>query len=176
MADVDPVLPWIKPGWIGAEIGVSRGVSARALLEHGVRFLYLVDPWMKYPEYREAVNVNDPDDYWEGIYQECHKKVISCYPSRHAVLRMTSAEAARYIPQQLDFVWVDANHQYEFVISDLRLYWPKIKPGGVLCGHDFTDNGNTCQVSRAVNDFLAGLPVAHYLELALPCWVIQKHA
>lgn len=172
MADVEPVLPWIQPGTVGAEIGVSRGQSAKALLDHGVRFLYLIDPWRKYPDYREAAD--NPDDYWEGIYEECRRDVLSCHPGRYGLLRMTSAEAVRYVPPQLDFVWVDGNHQYEFVISDLRLYWPKIKPGGLICGHDFTDNATTCQVARAVNDFLAGLPAGHYLELALPCWVIQK--
>ncbi len=173
MADVDPVLPWIKPGWVGAEIGVSRGDSAKALLDHGVRFIYLVDPWKKYPDYREAAE--SPEGYWEEIYQECHRKVLSCYPSRYGLLRMTSAEAARYVPPQLDFCWLDANHQYEFVRGDLDLYWPKVKPGGVLCGHDFTDNGGTCQVSRAVHDFLGEVrPRGAHLELALPCWVIRK--
>lgn len=172
MPDVDPVLPWIKPGTVGAEIGVSRGSSAKALLDHGVRFLYLIDPWKNYDGYREAVGA--PEVRFEADYLHCYETVISKYPSRHAVLRMTSAEAARYIPPQLDWVWVDGNHQYEFVRGDLDLYWPKIKPGGVLCGHDFTDNHDTCGVSRAVYDFLGTLPAGHYLELALPCWVIRK--
>ena len=35
MPDVDPLLPYIEPGWVGVEIGVSQGKSAQALLDHG---------------------------------------------------------------------------------------------------------------------------------------------
>ena len=71
----------------------------------------------------------------------------------------------------MDFVWVDGNHRYEWVKSDLELYWPKVKPDGVLCGHDYV-NAGTCEVARAVDEFAANR--SRQVELALPSWVIRK--
>ena len=39
--------------------------------------------------------------------------------------------------ESLDFVYIDANHAYDFVKQDIELWWPKVKKGGWLCGHDF---------------------------------------
>lgn len=166
MTSVDPLLPWIRKGAVGVEIGVAQGHSAKALLDHGVRFLYLIDPWA---DYDDLLDRNPP-----GAWEECYRTVVACYPSRHAVLRMTSAEAARYVPGNLDFVWVDGNHRYEWVRSDLELYWPKLKPGGILCGHDYCDDYPTCGVKSAVEWFLVHVAGAHEWHTPADCWVIIK--
>jgi hypothetical protein len=168
MADCEPILPYIKPGWIGVEIGVSQGHSAKALLDHGVRFLYLIDPWADY----EGLL----DKYTPGAYEEAMER-LSPYAGKHAHLRMTSAEASQYVPGNLDFVWIDGNHRYEWVKSDLELYWPKIKTGGVMCGHDYTNNEDTCQVKRAVDEFCptGRMRMADNVPVSdSSCWVIQK--
>jgi hypothetical protein len=52
--------------------------------------------------------------------------------------RMLSTQAAQQIPDQsLDFVYVDARHDYCGVTEDIRAYYPKLRPGGILAGHDF---------------------------------------
>lgn len=162
MADCETILPWIKPGWIGVEIGVSEGDSAIALLQRGCRFMYLVDPWRTYPGLLDEVALN--------AYDLCVAK-LSPYSSRWAILKMASAEAAEHVPM-VDFVWIDGNHRYEWVKSDLELYWPKVRTGGVLCGHDYTNNVDTCQVMRAVDEFAEARGLA--VEVAVPCWVIRK--
>lgn len=164
MASCNEVLPWIKAGWIGAEIGVAGGESAQAFLEHGVRFLYLIDPWAPYDGLLETF----PDTDYKTAMDR-----LSPYASRHAHLRMKSEDAAQYIPPILDFVWIDANHRYEYVKRDLELYWPKIKIGGIMCGHDYTDNADTCQVMTAVNEFVKEHGI-NGMSLPLPSWVIGK--
>ena len=37
----------------------------------------------------------------------------------------------------IDFIYIDANHLYESVKQDLTLYYPKVKPGGYIGGHDY---------------------------------------
>ena len=70
---------------------------------------------------------------------------------------MRSVQAAKLIPDgSLDFVFLDADHSYPGISSDIALWGPKIKKGGVLCGHDydhpsFPDWG----VKRAVDEFIA---------------------
>jgi hypothetical protein len=73
---------------------------------------------------------------------------------------MTSDEAARAIPDgTLDFVYLDARHDYASVVEDIGLWYPKVKPGGVLSGHDYMEQekiGDTLfGVKRAVDEFVA---------------------
>jgi hypothetical protein len=53
-------------------------------------------------------------------------------------------------------VYIDANHAYENVIEDMTLWWDKVVPGGILCGHDFyncTTHPFYNEVERAVEDW-----------------------
>ena len=51
---------------------------------------------------------------------------------------MTSTEAAKKMENQsLDFAYIDARHDYCGVKDDLEAYWPLIKPGGIMAGHDY---------------------------------------
>ena len=36
----------------------------------------------------------------------------------------------------IDFMFIDGDHRYSQVKKDLDNWWPKIKPGGIFCGHD----------------------------------------
>jgi predicted O-methyltransferase YrrM len=60
--------------------------------------------------------------------------------------------AARYADGSLDFVFIDTEHIYDDTVSLLRLYLPKLKPTGVIAGHDFTREYP--EVERAVRDVL----------------------
>ena len=62
---------------------------------------------------------------------------------------MSSVEGAKmYHDGSLDFVFIDAAHDYDNVLLDLRSWWPKIKMGGVLAGDDY----NKREVAKAVHD------------------------
>ena len=51
---------------------------------------------------------------------------------------MLSSDAAKLIPNNsLDYVYVDARHDYCGVTDDLLNYWPKVRPGGIFAGHDY---------------------------------------
>ena len=55
-------------------------------------------------------------------------------------IKLTSEQAIRLsclIPNDLDFVYIDGNHDYDYVKKDLELYYPKLKGGGVLGGDNF---------------------------------------
>ena len=51
-------------------------------------------------------------------------------------------------PAQVDLVFVDALHDYEHVKQDIGLWWPKVRIGGIICGHDFNHKWPGCE--RAV--------------------------
>ena len=73
------------------------------------------------------------------------------YGPRLIPLQGLSEHIADQIPNNsVDLVFIDANHNYEFVKKDILKYKSKLKPGGILCGHDIDYPG----VNRAVNELL----------------------
>ncbi|GAI57889.1 unnamed protein product [marine sediment metagenome] len=65
-----------------------------------------------------------------------------------------SADAVNLIPDNLDFVYIDGNHAYEFVKEDIKNYWPKVKKGGVFGGHDYYNLSKAREVKKAVDEFV----------------------
>ena len=53
-------------------------------------------------------------------------------------MRMTSHQASKmFSDNSLDFVYIDANHSYESVREDLKIWYPKVTNGGYLFGDDY---------------------------------------
>jgi hypothetical protein len=77
--------------------------------------------------------------------------------------------ASRYADESLDFVFLDDDHSTPHVQRELAAWWPKIKPGGVLAGHDF----DWPSVRQAVTRWATktGRPAAGTSQR---CWRIQK--
>lgn len=75
-----------------------------------------------------------------------------------SMVEATSVQASRQFDDEtLDFVFIDADHTYESVKADIAAWWPKVKPGGILAGHDFCDEFPG--VEQAVNEFFDGRDV-----------------
>ena len=58
------------------------------------------------------------------------------------------AAAAEYEDESVDIVFLDADHEMRAVERDIRAWWPKIKPTGILAGHDY--GGDHVGVEQAV--------------------------
>lgn len=120
------------------EVGVFRGEFARLLLERWKgRKLILVDPWRHLGDYLDSWNLSDEET--EENYR-ITLSVLSEFKNRVDILRMKSEEAAPFVPDNsCDFIHIDANHSYEAVKRDLELWYPKLRAGGVMSGHDYFD-------------------------------------
>jgi hypothetical protein len=162
MADCQDILPFIQPGWVGVEIGVAEGHSAKAFLDHGVSHMHLVDCWKAYDGY--------PENYGEGVYEACTERLWP-YGEKKTIYRMYSSEAVNLVPDGLDFAWIDGNHAYEWVKGDLEMYWPKVREGGIFAGHDYTNSGY-CRVRDAVDEFVKNRGLK--LEIHGCSWMIRK--
>jgi len=49
-----------------------------------------------------------------------------------------------------DFIFIDADHRYEYIAKDIANYWPKLRISGLMCGHDY--DWAHSGVVRAVNE------------------------
>jgi hypothetical protein len=128
-------------GLIGVEIGVDRGKNSDFLLRKlSLKKLYLIDIIKK-------VNIKN---------------------SRAVFIQKSSDDCTKIIPDNLDFVYVDGDHSYEQVKKDIKNYYPKIRKGGILAGHDINQTG----VFKAVSEFA----VKNNLDVKVDFqdWVIVK--
>lgn len=113
----------------GAEIGVERGRFSKYLCLH-VPNLHLtcVDPWVAY-------NGNTQEKE-EVLYERAQLRLNGLNVD---IKRMTSLEASQIVPDgSLDFVYIDALHDFDSVMMDILLWAPKVKSGGIVSGHDYT--------------------------------------
>jgi hypothetical protein len=119
----------------GVEIGVRRGDFSEIMMKSWPGTMHLVDPWAWTEEY---VEVEAHPYEWrndEDLEHVVH--MVERYPGRGVIHKMTSLDASKVIADGLDFVYLDGNHALNHVWQDLRLWWAKIRPGGILAGHDF---------------------------------------
>jgi len=100
---------------------------------------WYVDPWEMYDNYKSDKKWDKMKDNDNGltIYNEFKQK-LKPFKNKAVILKMFSTEAVKYIPDNsLDFIFIDANHIYEYVKQDIIDYIPKVKIGGLIGGHDY---------------------------------------
>lgn len=134
------------------EVGVRFGDNFSTLLTSNVEVAVAVDPWMLF-ESQEC----DPEATYtqQDLDRQCDDFKIRFLDkdSRVKLNRSTSLEAAiNYPDHYFDFIYIDGNHTYHHCKSDLTAWWPKVKIGGILAGHDYI-NHRDYGVIQAVEEF-----------------------
>jgi predicted O-methyltransferase YrrM len=91
-------------------------------------------------------------------------------PIKHIVnpIKTTSVEASKlYADGSLDFVFIDASHEYQDVLDDIMVWLPKVKVGGIIAGHDY----EYYQVNNAVHEFFKN---EEFVTMNNNCWLYEK--
>lgn len=132
----------------GAEIGVEQGLFSEVLCKANPNLhLYSVDAWTAYKGYRDHVSQEKLD----GFYAATKERLK---PYKCTIIKAFSHEAAEQFKNgSLDFVYIDGNHDFFNVTRDIHYWSPKVRAGGILCGHDFKrDKGHdwVCHVKDVV--------------------------
>jgi hypothetical protein len=158
----------------GCEIGVAFGTHSEHILQNsGVETLYSVDPYRYFPTgYDDGMNL---DQSYFDILHIFSKERLSRFGKRSSMIRKTSQEAAEeFTCNQLDFIYIDANHSYEAVKQDLESWYDKVRPGGLIAGDDY-DHPNFPGTKQAIDEFFAdkGLPINQHETIKLFFWVIK---
>lgn len=153
-------------GSIFVEVGCWKGKSICFLAVEVINSnkditVYGVDTWKG-----SAVHQNNPEIINDTLYETFMNNIS---PVSHIVkpIRMSSLEACKqFKDESLDFVFIDASHEYEDVKKDIDNWLKKVKPGGILAGHDY----NWPDVTRAVNEVLG----EKCRPVSACCWLYQK--
>ena len=125
------------PNGKGVEVGTFKGAFSKNILSFWNGTLFMVDVWRKLGE--EYVDMSNHANYKHGVYGEAMDN-IEGFEDRGIMIRGTSKITSNmFLDGSLDFVYIDANHAYDFVKEDIDLWYPKVKEGGYLLGHDYLD-------------------------------------
>lgn len=147
----------------GVEIGTFRGINAHAILSFlNIKKLYLIDPYLKYSDYVEAWIPEHSQTDFNDDYATAKRKLRK-FKDKIKFIKMKSDEAitiSNLIQDNLDFVYIDGNHAYEYVKKDIELYYPKMRQGGVLGGDNFETEFHG--VPRAVLEFVDKIGLTLY--------------
>ena len=138
---------------LGVEVGTLMGeYSDKLLRTWRGRCLFSVDRW----ESRgvSGMGYTDIDEHHLARYFMTLSK-LRLHGSRSVVVRMDSVNASKcFNDGALDFVYIDADHNYDSVVSDIECWASKVKQGGWLCGHDWFDGAvDGCGVTKAVKEY-----------------------
>jgi hypothetical protein len=155
-----------------AEVGTHRGDFARILLASWPGELHCVDHWAVPPGYeaqaeylrRDVGGAIDREDDLRAC-----KEALAQFGARAQFWRRASACVVGRFPfYSLDCVYLDADHSYDGVCDDLRTWWPTVRVGGILAGHDFVCPGPIDRPDnwgRAVQAAVLRFAEAHGLDV-----------
>jgi len=129
----------------GVEIGVNNGRFAKRMCETIPNLIYYgVDPYQTYDGYEIVTH--------SATYRRSLMKATDAVRGYNAtIIKDFSALAYKiFDDSSVDFVYIDGNHDFEYVFSDILLWYPKIRSGGIISGHDYKDSFDSA-VKRAVD-------------------------
>jgi hypothetical protein len=120
------------------ELGVFRGAFAEQMLRNcpSIANYYMIDPWRHLDDWNKPANVDQSE--FDEIYAEAMERTAFAH-ERRIVLRGKTTEAIEHIPDAtLDIAYIDADHSLRGIAIDLMRTYPKVRPGGILGGDDYT--------------------------------------
>lgn len=154
-----------------AEIGVYHGRNLRTILKKfpdQIIAYWGIDPYEQLTQ-DSTKKWYKPKSYWDNLFYQASK--YQMYFKSLRILRFRSDVAASFFePCSLDLVFIDGNHDYDHVREDILLWEPKIKPGGILCGHDYGSKKHI-GVKKAVDEHFG----INFLVMGGGVWVTDTH-
>lgn len=157
---------------VGAFYGRSTAFLAVEIINSGKDIKFdVVYTWRGSPEHQVG-----GWDYQEAMVNdtafEIFKNNLSSVMHIINPVKMSSYKASHlYEDNSLDMVFIDADHSYDAVKVDITAWYPKVKVGGYLCGHDYIVHSSTDPVRLAVDEMFP-----EGIELNNVTWIKKKEA
>ena len=159
-----------------AEVGVWRGRNAYHLLKEIPNLkLWCIDPYIRDLVDPHLLNVSV--DVMDAKCLAFH--TLEQYKERVRWILLKSTQAAKWFnPSSFHFVYLDGDHKYESVKEDIETWWPLIRNGGIMAGHDYQgmkDRIGVYGVKRAVHEFFGGDKVNTFPDKSRVWWVKKEN-
>jgi len=137
---------------LGSWLGTSTAFFAQNIDAEGK--VYAIDIWDETPEctdvLRQSMNKEELKYFYATLYQQFLSNMIHLKLEDKVIpFRSKTVIAASLLDVQPDLVYVDACHNEEDVYSDIMVWYQKLKPGGTMCGDDWSWDGVRRGVERA---------------------------
>lgn len=155
---------------IGVEVGVNRGMNSWFMLTEcpNIASLIGVDHYQSYVDWDRPIT---------KLEQEInHRVLLSNMPlmgDRFKLIKENSQVAADLLDDgAYDFVFIDGGHSMKQVLADLDSWYPKVKSGGLIAGHD----SNLFSVNFAVSSWYRskGWDLSQLKQAPNECWFWYK--
>lgn len=159
------------------EVGVYTGNFSLILLEplyDVIDKFHAIDPW-----------INENGTFNNNIYNKFIGKTAP-YAGKLNVIKNFSVDASKqFEDNSIDLIFIDADHSYESAKEDIGVWYPKVRSGGILSGHDYlndkfarckafgSDRGK-CEVKKAVDEFVNGKSLKLNVSECGDCWWVEK--
>lgn len=131
----------------GLEIGVCRGENIVYFLEKTdkIEKIDCIDPYLPYDDWNGPITKEDV----ERSYQITLENFLP-HRNRVELHKDTSINCvSKFHDEFFDYIFIDGDHSYQGVLSDISNYYSKLKKGGIFSGHDI----NLADVRKALLDF-----------------------
>lgn len=182
----DPLLDLVdRPCHLVVEIGSQWGWWAR----RAAKFLpeariYCVDPWSDTEEAKRAWRGgrSNLDEWMENVAPYIGRQVVGLRGTSEAVAAQWERVSIAQVTKGIDFLFIDGDHHREAVFRDLQLWVPKVRPGGLISGHDWGGAWGK-HVRPAVKDYFNGTRAKIHADLLYwagrgtelsRCWWVRK--
>jgi len=155
----ETLIKYLNLKGLGIEIGVLGGYYSEKILENSELHLIILDSWRHIDEkYYYGDSANSDTGHQIVLLNETLKRLIPLYENRFTLIRELCEKAATFFKDEIfDFIYLDANHNKDFVYSELNRWWSKLKLGGVIAGHDYVNRPDNVGfgVKDAVDQFFS---------------------
>lgn len=142
--------------WNTLEIGSYAGASSELIARY-VQSLICCDIWEEY------ISPPERAKYVYAEFQETKKRNTNIIEFK----KKSNILAKELNGYEFDMIYIDADHSYESVKNDISVWFNKVKPGGIICGHDyFMDD-----VKKAVDEFFGISNIKYFKDSS---WSFQK--
>jgi predicted O-methyltransferase YrrM len=148
---------------VGVEIGVLAGEYSEVLCQAnpGLK-LYGIDPYEAHAGYPNHAWQSSLDKYYEEA-----KARLAPYKNYEFVKKYSLDAAGDFADNSLDFVYIDGNHDFYNVTADITFWTPKVRPGGIISGHDYFDHkgASGIHVYQVVNAYTEAYGIRPWFAL-----------
>ncbi len=147
----------------GVEVGIASGEYSELIAKNNPQMkVYGVDPHATYSDYTDYI----AQPVLNGLKAQAHER-LKPYPNYQFIPKYSLDGVKDFEDNSLDFVYIDGNHNFPSVANDIWEWSKKLRPGGIISGHDYYNHKGPTDIHvwQAVNGYTNALHITPWFVL-----------